>query len=131
MGDTGALPVGYLLGMFSLQAGVLATNSPLTRWAFPLIAMFVPLLDTVIVSFSRLATGEPISRRGYDHSHHRLQTLGLSDRQVTLISWGVAAVACAVAILTARLENSYVLMLLPWVAVGIFANRDVHARPDV
>lgn len=118
MGDTGALSVGYLLGIFSLQAGVLATNSVLTRFAFPLIVMFVPLLDTTIVSLSRLVTGEAISRHGYDHSHHRLQTLGLSDRQVTLVSWGVAGLACALAVITAWVEHAYVLMLLPWIAVG-------------
>jgi hypothetical protein len=104
--------------MFSLQAGALATNSPLARFAFPLLVMFVPLLDVTIVSFSRMATGEVISRHGYDHVHHRLQTLGLSDRRVALVLWGLAMVAGFGAVILARIENSYVLMLLPWIVVG-------------
>src|ERR1035437_1968899 len=118
MGDAGALPIGLLLGMFSIQAGSIATNSRLSRFALPILVMLIPLLDTSIVTISRLATGQSISQHGHDHSHHRLQTLGLSDPRVTLVSWGAAFIACLCAVVVVLLHEPYVLMLLPWIAVG-------------
>jgi hypothetical protein len=67
-----AKPLGLLLGAMALHAGDLAGNSRLPRYVVPILIMLVPLLDTGIVSVSRLATGTPVSRRGLDHSHHRL-----------------------------------------------------------
>ena len=80
MGDGGALPMGFLLGALALQGAGLQRNSHLSCAVFPVLVMLVPLLDTAIVTMSRLATGNPISRRGLDHSHHRLLMLGLTVR---------------------------------------------------
>jgi UDP-GlcNAc:undecaprenyl-phosphate/decaprenyl-phosphate GlcNAc-1-phosphate transferase len=91
MGDCGALPLGLILGAVSLQAGGLAaTNSRLSRYVVPILIMMVPLLDTAIVSVSRMATGNPVSRRGLDHSHHRLLALGLSYQRAVGVVCGVA-----------------------------------------
>ena len=57
MGDSGALPLGLLLGTMALHAGNLAGNSRLPRYVVPILIMLVPLLDTAIVSVSRMATG--------------------------------------------------------------------------
>ena len=78
MGDSGALPMGFLLGALALGGAALQQNSHLSIAVFPVLVMLVPLLDTAIVTLSRLATGNPISRRGLDHSHHRLLMLGLT-----------------------------------------------------
>src|SRR3984885_4593027 len=46
MGDSGALPLGLLLGAMALHAGDLTGNSRLPRYAVPILIMLVPLLDT-------------------------------------------------------------------------------------
>ena len=78
MGDAGALSVGMLLGVISLHGGMLAHNSRLTKYVYPILVMLVPLLDIGIVSITRLATGNSVSRHGLDHSHNRLVSLGLT-----------------------------------------------------
>jgi UDP-GlcNAc:undecaprenyl-phosphate/decaprenyl-phosphate GlcNAc-1-phosphate transferase len=115
MGDAGALPVGFLLGVFALQAGGLSTNSRLTVLIFPFLVMLVPLLDTSIVSATRLAIGRPISRRGLDHSHHRLLSLGLPDRSVAIVCWAVALLAASCAVGASVAPHAYLVVSLPFV----------------
>jgi UDP-GlcNAc:undecaprenyl-phosphate GlcNAc-1-phosphate transferase len=118
MGDSGALPLGLLLGTMALHAGDLAGNSRLPRYVVPILIMLVPLLDAAIVSVSRMATGMPISRRGLDHSHHRLLSLGLSDQRAVATAWSLAAVAAACAVTLTRLPHPYLLATLPIIVLG-------------
>lgn len=117
MGDCGALPLGLLLGAVSLHAGGLSASSRLSRYAVPILILLVPLLDTAIVSVSRLATGRRVSRRGLDHSHHRLLALGLSDQRAVALCWSIAALAAFVAVALSMMPHAYVVATLPFVAV--------------
>jgi UDP-GlcNAc:undecaprenyl-phosphate/decaprenyl-phosphate GlcNAc-1-phosphate transferase len=119
MGDAGALSVGMLLGAMALEAGALAINSRVTKYVFPLLVMLTPLLDTAIVSVTRLATGNRISRHGDDHSHHRLLSLGLSERATDFVCWSVAAVGAMLALAASMLPHPYLIALLPWFAVAM------------
>jgi len=118
MGDSGALPLGLLLGAMALHAGDLAGNSRLPRYVVPILIMLVPLLDTAIVSVSRMATGTPISRRGLDHSHHRLLSLGLTDQRTVAMAWALAALAGAFAVVLTWLPHAYLLATLPIIVLG-------------
>lgn len=118
MGDSGALPLGLLLGAMALHAGNLAGNSRLPRYVVPILIMLVPLLDTAIVSVSRMATGTPVSRRGLDHSHHRLLSLGLSDRRAVALVWWLAGLTAACAVVLTRLPHQYLLATLPIIVTG-------------
>jgi UDP-GlcNAc:undecaprenyl-phosphate GlcNAc-1-phosphate transferase len=118
MGDSGALPLGLLLGWMALHAGDLTGNSRLSRYVVPILIMLVPLLDTAIVSVSRMATGARISRRGLDHSHHRLLSLGLSDPRAVTLAWSLAALAAACAVALTRLPHQYLLATLPIIVTG-------------
>jgi adenylyltransferase/sulfurtransferase len=125
MGDCGALPLGYLLGALALHAGSMAASSRLSQYAVPALIMLAPLLDAAIVSVSRVATGNPVSRRGLDHSHHRLLALGLSDRRVVAVCWSVAALSGGCAAVLAAMPHAYVVTVLPAIAalfalVGLF-----------
>jgi UDP-GlcNAc:undecaprenyl-phosphate GlcNAc-1-phosphate transferase len=118
MGDSGALPLGLLLGAMALHAGNLAGNSRLPRYVVPILIMLVPLLDTAIVSVSRMATGTPLSRRGLDHSHHRLLSLGLSDRRAVALVWSLGALTAVCAVILTRLPHQYLLATLPMIVAG-------------
>ncbi len=117
MGDSGALPIGLLLGLFALFGGGLASNSHVTRYVYPIMVLAMPLLDTAIVSVTRLATGTPISRHGLDHSHHRLLHLGLSTRTVVGVCWLVAAAGAACAVVMTILPHCYLVATLPIVVL--------------
>jgi UDP-GlcNAc:undecaprenyl-phosphate GlcNAc-1-phosphate transferase len=119
MGDAGALSVGMLLGVMSLHGGMLAHNSRLTPYVYPVLVMLMPLLDTGIVSVTRLATGNSISRHGLDHSHNRLLSLGLSEKSVVMVAWTIAAVGAAWALAAILLPHAYLLTMLPFTMVAV------------
>jgi UDP-GlcNAc:undecaprenyl-phosphate GlcNAc-1-phosphate transferase len=118
MGDAGALSVGMLLGVMSLQGGMLAHNSRLTKYVYPILVMLVPLLDTGIVSITRLATGNSVSRHGLDHSHNRLVSLGLTGRSAVTVAWAIAAVGSGCAVTASMLPHAYLLTMLPFAMVA-------------
>ncbi len=116
MGDCGALPLGFLLGAMALQASSDAVSSWLPLHTIPLLIMLVPLLDMTTVTLSRVSRDAPVTRRGLDHSHHKLLALGLSERLTVRICWSVAALAGGSAVLVARIDTAIVTLLLPSVA---------------
>jgi len=121
MGDGGALPIGLMLGALAIQVGSLPANSRLTKYVVPALIMLVPLVDTTIVTVTRIATGRGISRRGLDHSHHRLLQLGLSQRATAVIGWCFAAIGAGCAVAASVLPHAYLLSALPFIAaiVGV------------
>jgi hypothetical protein len=61
--------------------------------------MGVPLIDMAWLIVSRTVQGRSAARSGRDHLHHRLLDLGLSQRQVVGIYYGLSALFGAVALL--------------------------------
>ena len=118
MGDGGALPLGLLLGILALHVGGLSGNSRLPHYVVPIAIMLVPLLDTAIVSISRVATGIPVSRRGLNHSHHRLLALGLSHERAVFLCWGLAFLAGFCAVLITTMPRPYLIATVPFMLVA-------------
>ena len=117
MGDEGALAVGLVLGVLSIQASRYGEGSLPARVAMPLLALMVPLLDTVTVTVTRLATGNPISKRGLDHSHHRLTRLGMSTRSAAATLIGLQAIAGGCTIALTIVPGYDAVLLLPFMAL--------------
>src|SRR5260370_22615112 len=115
MGDEGALSVGLLLGILSIQASHSGEGSWPARFAVPILIVMVPILDMVTVTMTRLATGNPISRRGLDHSHHRLFRLGLTAPPPAATLVALQALAAGCAIFLTLIPGYEVVLMLPYV----------------
>jgi len=116
MGDTGALFIGLMLAVIALGSRYSTQN----RFAVvaPLLVLFIPLYDTVLVSVLRMLKGRSPFLGSRDHFSLRLQAAGMHKRMVLVLScaagvlFGVAgftvtqaepAVAGAVVVLLATL----------------------------
>ncbi len=117
MGDEGALAVGLVLGVLSIQGSRFGEGSLPARLAMPLLALMVPILDTVTVTVTRLATGNPISRRGLDHSHHRLTRLGMSTTTAAAALIGLQVIAGGCAIALSLVPGYDAVLLIPFMAL--------------
>jgi UDP-GlcNAc:undecaprenyl-phosphate GlcNAc-1-phosphate transferase len=93
MGDAGALFLGIIISVATirLNPGITPTWQSL---AIPVILLAVPLLDTCVAVFSRLARGLSPLTGGKDHLSHRLVRAGLT-RPVAAISLWSASGVCA------------------------------------
>jgi UDP-GlcNAc:undecaprenyl-phosphate/decaprenyl-phosphate GlcNAc-1-phosphate transferase len=96
MGDTGSLFLGMSLAGVSLESATMAApgdRSLLAVVAAPVLILMIPILDTTLVTVSRLLSGRSASQGGRDHSSHRLVAIGLSERRAVAVLWGLAALA--------------------------------------
>lgn len=114
MGDAGSLFLGSLLSLLTIDANGEASNI-LSLVAVPTCILLVPILDTSLVTMTRLLRGQPISQGGKDHASHRLVFLGLSEAQAVLLLYLVATVSGASALLFERFDYGLSLVFLPLV----------------
>jgi UDP-GlcNAc:undecaprenyl-phosphate GlcNAc-1-phosphate transferase len=93
MGDAGALFLGIIISVATirLNPGITPIWQSL---AIPVMLLAVPLLDTCVAVFSRLARGLSPLTGGKDHLSHRLVRGGLT-RPLAAISLWSASVVCA------------------------------------
>jgi UDP-GlcNAc:undecaprenyl-phosphate/decaprenyl-phosphate GlcNAc-1-phosphate transferase len=93
MGDAGALFLGIIISVATirLNPGITPTWHSL---AIPVMFLAVPLLDTCVAVFSRLARGLSPLTGGKDHLSHRLVRGGLARPQAAISLWSASGV-CA------------------------------------
>lgn len=120
MGDAGALFCGYALAMVAVL-GTFYTEQTPSRIAIaaPVLALSVPLFDTLSVVYIRWSSGESIMRGDKRHFSHRLVELGMSPRQAVEFIYLVAAVAGLGAVLLPEVSTTGTLVILCQTA-GLF-----------
>lgn len=93
MGDAGAMFCGYVLASVAIMGTfhVETTPSPIAV-AAPILALSVPLFDTLSVVYIRWRSGQSIMKGDKRHFSHRLVDLGMSPRQAVEFIFLVAAV---------------------------------------
>jgi UDP-GlcNAc:undecaprenyl-phosphate GlcNAc-1-phosphate transferase len=119
MGDTGSFFLGSTLSLLSIQAHGQASNI-LSLVAVPALILLVPILDTILVTLTRLLRGQPVSQGGKDHSSHRLVVLGLSEPRAVLLLYGMAALSGTTALLIQGFSDTLGLALVP-IVILVFA----------
>ncbi len=109
LGDSGSLSVGFLLAVLSLRAVETPGHSVLG--IVPMLALFVPLLDTFLAVIRRWLRNVPLTGADARHIHHRLLALGISQERTAVLLWGIAAAMGAFGLLIA--------LTAPFVAASI------------
>ena len=89
MGDSGALTLGFLLGVVALL-GVTRTAA-LTTLIVPLIVAGVPIIDTFAAIIRRRRGHTSIGQADKGHIQHRLISQGFNQRQAVLLiyAWSI------------------------------------------
>ena len=97
MGDAGALFLGIIISVATirLNPGITPTWQSL---AIPVMLLAVPLLDTCVAVFSRLARGLSPLTGGKDHLSHRLVRAGLSRRVAAVSLWSASGLCSVLAV---------------------------------
>jgi UDP-GlcNAc:undecaprenyl-phosphate GlcNAc-1-phosphate transferase len=115
MGDAGALFLGIIISVATirLNPGITPTWQSL---AIPVILLAVPLLDTCVAVFSRLARGLSPLTGGKDHLSHRLVRGGLTRPMAAISLWSASGVCALFALGIYFYADSFGAIL-----IGIFA----------
>ena len=111
MGDAGALFLGVIISVSTIRLNPGITPS----WqslAIPVMLLAVPLLDTCVAVFSRLARGISPLTGGKDHLSHRLVRAGLSRRVAVVSLWSASGVCSALAVGVYQFSDSFGSLLI-------------------
>jgi UDP-GlcNAc:undecaprenyl-phosphate GlcNAc-1-phosphate transferase len=115
MGDAGALFLGITISVATirLNPGITPTWQSL---AIPVMLLAVPLLDTCVAVFSRLARGLSPLTGGKDHLSHRLVRGGFTRPMAAISLWSASGICALFALGVYFFADS-----LGSILIGIFA----------
>ncbi len=118
MGDTGSQLLGFLLAAISIDGSIKSATSLVI--AVPLLALGLPIYDTLFAMIRRVINRKPIMEGDKGHLHHRLLSLGLTQRQAVLIMYLIGACLGALAVIAMQLSSKKAYFLFALVALIIF-----------
>lgn len=121
MGDTGAQLLGFLLAAISIEGAVKAAAA--FAIAVPILALGIPIYDTIFAMIRRKINGKPIMQADKGHLHHRLLDMGLSQKQAVIIMYLISAVLGSFAIIAMQIstQRSYFLLAMVMIILVIIA----------
>lgn len=131
MGDVGSNFLGFTLATVSMM-GFAEGYSNMAVMA-PILAIFVPLFDTIFAMLRRILKGQPPLRPDGAHIHHRLIKRGFTQRQAVLILYTITSICSIVAILVAGTDIGKTILLLIasicFVIIGFLSIRKSRKAP--
>jgi len=110
LGDSGSLFIGFLLGCYSvLWSQKSATVLGMTA---PLIALSIPLLDTILAITRRFLRRQPIFGADRGHIHHRLLARGFTTRRVVTVIYLICGVCATLSLLQGSAHGRFDGMII-------------------
>lgn len=116
LGDTGALFLGFMVAVMSLQG---LKNATFITVITPMIILGVPITDTVYAIIRRLLNKRPISSADKMHLHHRLLSLGFTHRGAVMTIYALALVFSFVALLFSYASSLASILLIVFSLIGL------------
>lgn len=118
MGDSGSLFLGFTLAVLAIARQPQASNV-FAVMSVPTLLFLLPILDTVLVTFTRVLRGQSPTQGGRDHTSHRLIAFGLTERQAVLTLYAIALISGVIAAVLESLNYWFSLVLVPFVVLSL------------
>lgn len=116
LGDTGALFIGFMIAVLSLQG---LKNATAVAVVTPMMILGVPITDTVVAIVRRKLSGKKIYEADKMHLHHRLLSLGLTHRGTVLVIYAISFIFSLTSLLLNVSSRIGGLFLLVVMALGL------------
>jgi UDP-GlcNAc:undecaprenyl-phosphate GlcNAc-1-phosphate transferase len=136
MGDSGSLPLGFLLSVATVRATYLQPGADLANhwWSVfaPVIVLAVPLYDLIVVSFIRMMRGKSPFVGDTNHFSHRLVARGMSRRTAVLCLYLITAATAVAAIILPQVRTSlsaFLLFAQTLLILGVVMILEQHPLP--
>ena len=119
MGDAGSLFLGFLLAVLGIKLRFDAP--PEITFMVPILVLGVAILDTTLVTVTRLVNGRNPLSGGRDHISHRLVFVGIPVRAAVALVYAAGIALGWLAIVMSQVDRSTGFILMGFVvAVSIF-----------
>ena len=112
MGDGGALYLGFLIAYLGIKLRF--ESSVLESFLVPVVACAIPVLDTTLVTVSRVRSGRSPFQGGQDHISHRLVKSGLPIPVAVGLTYVATAVIGVLCFVISRVDpiSAWILAIL-------------------
>jgi len=134
-GSIGDFMNGYLLAVFSILGS--------TRWSITIIILALPILDGIYVLYRRLKDNphlrksplKVLSLSGKDHLHHRLMSIGFTQKTVVLFEAGLMLLVTSLVIIFTDIRLEYVgfifsISIFLMFASGVFLIKNLKEKRE-
>jgi UDP-GlcNAc:undecaprenyl-phosphate/decaprenyl-phosphate GlcNAc-1-phosphate transferase len=111
MGDCGSLFLGFIIASATVMCA--AKSQALVGFALPLLALGIPIFDTLFIMVNRFGQRKAVFMPDTEHFHHRLLRLGLKQRQVAVLAYLITLLAtgAGVFLMAARSVKSIIMFV--------------------
>jgi UDP-GlcNAc:undecaprenyl-phosphate GlcNAc-1-phosphate transferase len=137
MGDSGSYFLGYVLATSSVL-GAAQKASTTVSILVPVLAMGVPIFDTLFAMVRRFLERRPVFSPDRGHVHHRLLDMGMTQRRVVLGLYGVSLLLTGLGMMVAfdrNREVGVVIVASALAGLGVWGwtigrekRKEIHAR---
>lgn len=125
LGDTGSLLIGFALSVLALEG---YRKAAFLAFVVPILALAIPLLDTLLSIVRRVRSGRSMFSPDKLHMHHRLLVREGSHRSAVLMLYFLTSCFCMIAISFAQIDGWLAFVYLAAVvAVTIRLLRNLDA----
>lgn len=116
MGDSGSLFIGYVLAVTAVMGS--AKSPTLIALLVPVLALGLPIFDTLMAMIRRFIGGRPVFGADRGHIHHKLIDLGFSTRQAVSLMYGLSVFLGLGALAMVNANSTQSAMILGVFGVG-------------
>lgn len=128
MGDSGSYFLGYVMAVTAIAAPFQKASTAVSLLT-PIIALGVPITDTLFAMLRRILERRSIFSPDRGHIHHRLLDMGLTHRRAVFAIYAASAILCVGAIAGSIKRDVQVGFALAVLSALIFGVVRVMARP--
>ncbi len=116
MGDSGSYFLGYMLAALSILGSM--KSEATVAILIPIIALGLPLVDTIIAPIRRFILGRDPFKPDKSHIHHKLLKMGLTHRNAVLLMYCATIVLGIFTLLIVNMRDERAAALLVILAVS-------------
>lgn len=116
LGDGGSYFLGYAMAGLSIMGSIKSQTG--AALAIPLLALGIPLFDTILSPIRRFVRGRKMFRPDNGHIHHRLVGLGMTTQKAVLIIYLITLLLCILAVVVTNLRNEQAGLFLVVLGAG-------------
>jgi UDP-GlcNAc:undecaprenyl-phosphate GlcNAc-1-phosphate transferase len=116
LGDGGSYFLGYAIAGLSIMGSVKSQVG--AAMLIPMLALGVPLFDTILSPLRRFVRGKKMFRPDNGHVHHRLVGMGLTTKKAVLIIYMLTFLLCIMAVVMVNLRDEQAGLFLVVLGAG-------------
>jgi len=117
LGDGGSYFLGYFIAALSIMGSI--KGQVATTILIPIIALGVPMVDTLVAPIRRFLLGREMFQPDKSHLHHQLLKMGLNQRRAVLIIYGATIFLGIISILLIHAQDEVAALILTSLGLGV------------